>query len=497
MNDDNELQQPRSAREPSLVEVTWRTLKSTRTALYVLIIIAAVATVGELIPQGEPRDFYAMKYTENSVALITQLGLDRLYTSNLFYLLLLVLMLNLTACAGRAWRRARIMYRGPGIAAAQRLKVTDDKALRATIPPDAVALAASAALRQHGYRVTEERGPAGEVWMVALKHRFAALGTVLTHYSIFVLAAGAIMGSIAATSLDTNFVINEGETFHDDKQQVDFDIALTKFDMEYHPDGGSVSKYASDLVVTRAGQQLAAGTIAVNRPLNVEGVRLYQSSWGLGGFTLKITSPTGERRELFVRLQEGVGDAGDRAWKPVPDGNSTVTVWFTRLSDNPKIVLIAPDFAPDALTENGQIVGSKSEYPRNPAVLLQGMAAPMKSDQHGMMEPEWLTAAKPVRFHGYKIELGRVTKWSGVGVRRDMGLPLVWLGFIALMVGLMLQLYTQPRTALVNIMPQGGGARVAVAVRGGQVNASDSDLRSLTEAVTGAVTGAATTAKQS
>ena len=486
MIEDNETQPQTLAREPSLLQVIWRTLKSTRTALYVLIIIAAVATIGEVIPQGEPPDFYAMKYTENSVALITRLGLDRLYTSSYFYLLLIILMLNLAACAGRAWRRARIMYRGPGVAAAQRLQVTDAKALRADMPPDDVAQAASAALRQHGYGVTEQRGEAGEVWMVALKHRFAAFGTVLTHYSIFVLAAGAVLGSIAATSLDTNFVIDEGQTFHDDQHRVDFDIALKKFDMEYHADDGSVSKYASDLVVTRDGKQLAGGTIAVNHPLNVEGVRLYQSSWGLSGFTLRITSPTGERREVFVRLQEDMGDMGDRAWRPAPEENSTVTVWFTRLSENPKIVLIAPDFAADALTENGEIVGSKSEYPRNPAVLLQGMAAPMKGAQHEMMNPEWLTADKPIHFRGYTIKLGRVTKWSGVGVRRDRGLPLVWLGFIALMVGLMLQLYTQPRTALVSILPQGTGARVAIAVRGGQVNTSDSDLRSLTDAVTGA-----------
>jgi cytochrome c biogenesis protein len=434
-----------------------------------LIAIAIVATIGELIPQGE--DFDPSRYAGWLSAVIVHLGFDRLYTSTLFLLILAVLMLNLLACAGRAWRRAWAQYRGPSMDAARRLPLAE-AALKSDLPAAEAAGAIERALAPRRYTMKRQAAGDGEVLLVGLKHRHAAFGTILTHYSLFVLAAGAILGCAPRTSLDTVITVAEGETYRDDKARFDLDVTLHTFDIEYHPGDGSVSKYASDVTIARGGKELQSGTITVNRPMKVGGLSFFQIGWGLAGFSLRITTPTGERRECFLPLQEGSDEQGERAWY-VPQ--SDMIVWLAE----GKAAIAAHAFVPDAAVR-----GDEAEYPRNPAVMLIAASDFKKDAPPALKQLGWLMSGNTVEFQGYKIRLGEVRKLSTLGVRRDMGLPFVWLGFTMLMIGLLLQLYMQPRIALVRIRSHGKGSQVAFSLRGGQSGPSDDDTRAIREAIT-------------
>lgn len=483
MLDDNEKQVEGQKREPSLIAAIWRALRSTRTTWQVLMVIAAVATIGEIIPQHEAVEYYTQRYAPWAASLILNLHLDRLYGSVFFCLLLAVLLLNLLACAGRAWRRAWAQFRGPNIEAARRLRLEGEGTLSCRGSSVAAGDAAAAALRARGYRLIEERAPDGEVCQVGRKHQYAAFGTILTHYSIFVLAVGAIMGIMPATSLDTTVVVNEGETVSGKEAGIGFDIALHKFELEYNAGSSSVSRYTSDVGIVQNGLETQRGLVRVNHPMQVGSVGLFQQGWGVAGFTLHITTPKGEPREVFIPTQEAVDEQGSRAWDIATQDR---IVWLTE----GKTALAALAFAADAVVQNGDVVGSDSEFPRNPAVRLFGVAGiGAGATGHERTDLKWLMAGQPVTYKGYKITLGEVRNWSGIGLRRDLGLPFVWLGFIALMVGLMFQLYVQPRVALVCVRPRGKGAVAAVSIRGGHVNAADEDYRAVAGALEGKTEG--------
>ena len=479
MLDDNEQQPGDARRDPSLIAVIWGALRSTRTTWQVLLLIAAVATIGEIIPQHETAEAYGQRYAPWAVSMILSLHLDRLYGSVLFCLLLAILLLNLLACAGRAWRRAWVQYRGPNIETARRLKLEGEGALSCPGGSAAAGDAAAAALRARGYQVREERSPEGEICQVGRKHQHAAFGTILTHYSIFLLALGAIMGILPATSLDQTVVVNEGQTLSGSETGLGFDIALHKFELAYDADSATVSSYTSDVGIVQNGVETQRSLIRVNHPMQVGSVGLFQQEWGIAGFTLRITSPKGEPREVFVPTQEAVDEQGNRAWDIATEDR---IIWLAE----GKTALAILGFAADAAVQNGEVVGSASEYPRHPAVRLFGVAGiGTGAKSHERTDLNWVLGDKPVHYKGYKIELGEVRNWSGIGLRRDMGLPFVWLGFIALMAGLMLQLYLRPRTALVCVRPRGKGAVAAVAIRGGHVNAADDDYQAIAGALQG------------
>jgi cytochrome c biogenesis protein ResB len=447
-----------------LVRSGWKKLKEMRTVFQLLVVIAAAALISAVLPQNEDPQMYYQRYGRFLANIIVRLGLDHVHSTTWFLLLLGLLLLSLAACSGRLWREAALRWRPPtGEAADKRLSAAALKAISPTAPEDS-ATAATAALKKHGYRVQPVPSQGNKRVLYAQKHRLSAWGQALAHYSVFLIALGSVMGGIHGLSLDQNITIMEGDTFRSEDGSIPFGIKVNGFKIVQDPANGAVKNYYSDVALVDGDKEVLRGELSVNHPLRYRGYFISQSDWGLGEAKLEITRG-GKTEQYTFPLQRGAcpemgGDQMSQSTWGVPQENAAL---FLPGGD---AALVATSFFADARRENGKVVQGDPEYPGTPAINLtyvsgipghkpQGPAA--GAPKHGMKELGWLLPGETAKIDGGVVKFVGISKSTGLGVRKDFGLPLVWLGFIASMIGLVMIFYFPLQRSILAFEAAGGG----------------------------------------
>mgnify|MGYP001577648982 CR=1 FL=1 len=149
-------------------------------------------------------------------------------------------------------------------------------------------------------------------------------------------------------------------------------------------------------------------TIRVNEPLAYKGIKFYQSSYGLNGM-IEITGPDNKTERI-----------------PIYKG-SCATYRGTGQMFNVEELL------PDINTLHGR--ASNTFEPTQPVTFL------IAHDANNSEPVGWISAGKPTRWGQYQFKLVEVKEYTGLQVKRDPGVPLVYLGFILLVAGVGLMLY--------------------------------------------------------
>jgi len=117
---------------------------------------------------------------------------------------------------------------------------------------------------------------------------------------------------------------------------------------------------------------------------------------------------------------------------------------------------------PDAVERDGEIIGSQSEFPKNPSVKL-ALASRSITRALDLTDIGWVRQGHRATYNGGTIELADIQHYATMELRRDFGLPLVWSGLITLFVGLVLTFYLRPRTIVARVTPTDQHAIVALA----------------------------------
>lgn len=220
--------------------------------------------------------------------------------------------------------------------------------------------------------------------------------TFAVHLSIPLIAAGGMIGN--AYGFQEEILLPAGGVHTvlpaGGKQ---FDLRLNAFSTEYYPDG-SVSDWISDITVSSAAQKADRVQVKVNHPLEFQGVSIYQQSYGTAIKTDIIdrgkviqSSDLAERDRLLIDEASGLAV---------------------------QVVRYIPDFDP------GRPMISRSNQNDNPYVLYIVYA--------GGREMSW--GAAPL---GEAVKLGQTLSVrfveavpvSGLLIKHNPGLPVVWLGF--------------------------------------------------------------------
>ena len=320
----------KSAASVPLIRRPWFAfLSSMRFAVALLCLLGIASVIGTVLKQNESMSGYLAEFGSFWHPIFNFLGLYDVYSSSWFVVIMLFLVLSTGLCL---WRNippfVREMRSFRIKATRQSLANMQHTALLVT-PPTAEVVRRY--FEVSGFAVKTQQRDNGEVLLAAKKGSASKLGYICAHVAIIVICLGGLIDSnmglklgvlsgrlvpdadtIMAkdfqphSKLDSNTLSFRGDVNINEGQGADvvflntgngflvqdlpFSVELRKFHVDYY-DTGMPKNFASDLTVIdkKTGAKQEA-TIKVNHPLTVDGITIYQASFGDGGSDLRFQS---------------------------------------------------------------------------------------------------------------------------------------------------------------------------------------------------------------
>jgi len=369
-----------------------------RVAIGLLLVIALCSGLGTLVPQKEPSALYHQLY-DNQPWLgllkgdaVLRLQLDHVYSSGWFLALLAWLGLALILCSWRRqWPALQVSLRWIDYRSPRQLgKLTLAETI-ATENPAGRLSQLEQLLKQQGWtlqvhpdRLAARRGVAGRV------------GPLLVHAGLVVLMVGAAWGSLAGQRQDRFLAPGRELDLLNSRGDSQITVAVDQFQIERDP-AGRPEQFRSALTLKGPdGATVKQAEISVNHPLRFRGMTLYQADWTLAAIGVQL----GRSPVLELPLQT-FPQLGDQIWGIVlptrPDGSQPVLLSLS--------------------SEQGPVTVFSSEAKPIASLVPGGVAAEIE---------------------GLPVRVDHVLTASGILLKRDPGVPLVYCGFgIALLGGVL------------------------------------------------------------
>jgi cytochrome c biogenesis protein len=266
----------------------WRTLRSMRTALILLLVVAVASVFGSLVPQAPVAPgAVADLFVEHPLLarLYRSVGLFDVYGSWWFTLTYVLLLISLASCL---IPRTRLLIRGLGQKPqpARELETLRHFA-QGIVPghPDSALERSRRVLRRRRFRVAE-----AAPGLAAEKGGTREWGSLVFHWSLFVLLIGVVVGK--GFGFTGQATVIEGDTWTETHAAYDFPpvegrfftegmhrafrLEVLDFDASYRR-SGVPRDFVSRVRVDGAGR---VEEIRVNDPLTVDGVKVYQQGFG-------------------------------------------------------------------------------------------------------------------------------------------------------------------------------------------------------------------------
>jgi len=393
-------------------------LADLRLAIVLLAVIAIASGIGTAIPQQEPNGFYLERYGQNpwlgwlDGRAVLRLQLDHVYSSSWFLALLAALALALLLCS---WRRQWpalqaalrwVDYRQPR----QLSKLAVAETLCAPLPESSLD-ALEQRLRQQGWQL--RRQPQR---LAARRGLIGRVGPLLVHAGMVLLMLGAAWGSLGGQRVEQFLAPGRSLELLDRNGRNQLTLELKTFTVQRDPAGRPeqfssqlrlISGLATPPVPAVSGadndpepppqeapkSQVREAEISVNHPLRYRGMTLYQADWALAAIDIQL----GRSPVLQLPLQS-FPQLGEQIWGLLlptkPDGS------------NPVLLILSNEAGPvEVFGSEGRSLGQIS------------------------------VGGDPLDVDGLPIRVSAVLPASGILLKRDPGVPLVYGGFALVLLG--------------------------------------------------------------
>lgn len=236
----------------------------------------------------------------------------------------------------------------------------------------------------------------------------SSIGSVVLHFSFIVIVAGALVSAVTHADQDINMV--QGDQVRLTKGALKGGVVdLRNFTIEWY-DNGSASQYISDIGF-RQGKKETSKAISVNHPLRQGFITIYQESygWEIQGRVLF------QGKKKNFRLREG----GDLTLAP---GISLATMFI-------------PHFDPNDLE-----LRSLTAEPQDPY-----MVAGIERDHQLASDLLYLKPGQSDSVEDIEVHFDRFVPHTGLRVKYDPGIPIVFIGFLCSLLGLALRFWPNAR----------------------------------------------------
>ncbi|MFM7264858.1 MAG: cytochrome c biogenesis protein ResB, partial [Cyanobium sp.] len=338
---------------------------------------------------------------------ILALQLDHVYSSSWFLALLAWLGLSLILCSWRRqWPALQASLRWIDYRSARQLSKLSVAETRHVADAQTSLDTLAERLRQGGWQVRPQDGR-----LAARRGLAGRFGPLLVHAGLVVLMVGAAWGSLAGQRLEQFLAPGRELELLDPRGRSQLTLVLDRFVIQRDP-AGRPEQFTSSLTLRSpqtnpqtdgapvTGTDPARGPlreqkaeISVNHPLRTRGITLYQADWALAAIEVQL----GRSPVLPLPLQ-AFPQLGEQVWGLVlptrPDGSEPVL-----LSLN---------------SEEGPV----EVYGADGSLL-------------GRIVP----GGEPFDIQGLPVRVVSVLPASGILLKRDPGVPLVYTGFAIALLG--------------------------------------------------------------
>ena len=430
----------------------WSAFSSIKLTLFLLILLAVTSIFGTVIPQQEGAFELAQKLSPGLVRILSSLQLFDMYHSLWFRLIIGALAVNLVVCSLDRFPSSLKRFRSVP-------KVDRQKPFE-NLPPDrtfsvkkemeGVRESVARLLRRKYRKLETKDGDRGTFFFVE-KGRYTYFGVYLVHFSVLLILVGGIIGSLFGFEAFVNIPEGDGinkVTLRKSRisKSLPFTVRCENFTVEFYPNG-TPKEYRSNLAFIKEGKPVFQGPLRVNHPITFEGITFYQSSYGsLPGDKVRLSmKKEGTEENLSLEAEMGrpfplPGKVGEAV---VTDARSD----FMRMG--PAIHL---QIRPTAGEEIHFWVFKNAEAIRQ---RFPGIFERFPKLDPGSFKP-----------YVFSLESMDSRYYTGLQVSRDPGVPLVWAGFVSIVIGLFVTFFLFHRMVWVHLSQGKKGVRVAVAGMG-------------------------------
>ena len=437
----------------SVVEKIWSFFSSVKLAVGIFAIISLTSIIGTIVEQqAEPTNNIALlaKLFGEAAAPAVYSALDAtgftdMFNSWWFLALLFIFATNLVICSlerlPRAWKSVKEPI--TPLPEAQLVLMTPKHEVVIHGDIAKAEQQAREGLKTIGFKnaVLAEQGNQ----LCAEKGRYSRLGVYVTHLSILLILIGGVVGMRFGFNGNLNLLEGTASSFayKGNAQEVPlgFEIRCDDFEVSFYPDSERPKEYKSVLTILEQGREVLTKEIAVNSPLRYKGITFYQASYGFSPqkdalFKFAIT-PTGGVRE-------------------------TVAIPFMQPFKIPgtKLTAKVTDFSPALAANDSGKLFTFAESMVNPAVLVEFFEGNKPKHKQWILKryPEtWSTPTGIIEFQ----DLWGV-QYTGLQVRRDPGVWIVYLGCMVMALGLYVAFFMSHRKIWIRLKEEQGRTKLTI-----------------------------------
>ncbi|MFL5881220.1 MAG: cytochrome c biogenesis protein ResB [Actinomycetota bacterium] len=479
----------RPPRRPGLgdtLRLAWREYRSMRTALVLLVVLAAASILGSLFPQEGISPQRVDQYFGDHPALapvLDRLGLFDVFGSAWYMAIYLALLGALVACLVPRSRALYRVLRSRPPRGGDLTRYRTRAAFDTPASPDQAMATARRVLRRSRYRLAEHPEGSGEPQGGAQVGRGELAGekgylreaaSMLFHVALLVLLVGLAYGK--AYGYRGQAAIVEGETwanarvgydsfspgrFFGPERLAPFQLRLDDFTNSFYANNTPRAFVSRLTALDLDGHELRSQRVAPNRPMTVDGVRVFQSDYGYVP-VVRVQDRTGKELlapQEVLTLRDPASEVSNGAVK-VTRSTPQVglqMVLFTGLRTGPdcppgmdfcndprlsRPVLVVLAYQGDLQADRAQSVFSLDHSRLRPLGDRPLLLPPGRSGR--------LANGMVVSFTGLK-------QYSVLTLARDPGVPVVAVGAALLLCGLIPSLYVSRRRVWVRAVPAGPG----------------------------------------
>lgn len=433
--------------------------RSMQTGLVLVVAIIIASIAGTIIPQQD--------WTASAGTWYSWLQLNDVFHSWWYAGLLTLAAMNLMACS--FYRLTTLLKRRgdkPLLSSGQIAQFQQQAGFSITANCSQICDNAIKLLKQRGYETWHDV-QSGEGLIGAQHGRLSVWGSVITHFSFLVIMLGVLVGAIFGFQGSVNAPV--GSVFGLDNipgigvapGTTDFRLQVDDFHIERYADS-TPSGYFTRVSILEDQAAPQNATIGVNQPLHYKGVKFYQASYGEA---IEVLVTTADGRVL----RSGLVMPGQRFTIPGTDYAVKATI----------PAAVAMDVEKDMASSSRQLAYA----------IFQGST----HSKTGITE---LNTPIIIGNQGYIVSLIKVVPYTGLLVKKDPGVPVIWLGSFFLLIGMGMSFFMRPHKLWLVLHQDGARLEVNVggtasknqAVLVESIEAISNDIKRLSELRTGDLT---------